>query len=113
MSNCLRFFIFLTNQFSVCDVTGKGSVPLRVEGGRDMYTYSTTTTTTTTAVKSNNSSSNNSNHNHHTTVANRSCGGFLTYLFEADERFNLELGISYTHSATLATSGNVYIYLLL
>ena len=59
---------------SICDVTGKGSFPSRIEGA-SLYTHSTPG------------------------PALNSGGGFLSFLFTADELYCLDLSISIAHSS--------------
>lgn len=62
----------------MCDITSKSSYPTRTEGGPAVYV----------AAASSGPGLN-------------SGAGFLTYLFEADETVNLDLGIAYAYSGAI------------
>ena len=78
----------------MCDVTGKGSYPTRAENGN---LFASAPRTALLLGSSSSSSSSSAS-----TVSNsNSGGGFLSYLFEADESYNLDLNISYSCSGML------------
>lgn len=71
--------------YSACDVTSHGSFPTRTEGVTSLYRVTGGAT-------------------------GGSGGGYLTFLFQADDAFNLDLGIAYAcggeiHSTILITGG--------
>ena len=66
--------LILIHRISICDVTGKGSFPSRIEGA-SLYTRSTQG------------------------PALNSGGGFLSFLFTADDLYCLDLAISLAHSS--------------
>ena len=69
---------------SVCDVTGRSSFPTRTEGAATFWR-----------------SGGAESHNNATDAQKECGGGFLTYLFEADDSFNLDLGIAYALSGMI------------
>ena len=70
----------LASYASICDVTGKGSFPSRIEGS-SLYDRGPTSVSTARDPSLN------------------SGGGFLSFLFTADDTYCLDLAISHVHGA--------------